>query len=139
MTVQPHPAAMLSEIDPQQFSPEFAAMACRFWQASLKACADAAIPRSGLESQIEEWIDEMDTITEAVANPIIINGWDTEGYGPEMYRRMCEIEARCYDGVLTNLESLEPNNPMRRIVAAYQASRAQMAATGQPGYVITEG
>lgn len=52
---------------------------------------------------------------------------------------MCEIEARCYDGVLTNLESLEPNNPMRRIVAAYQASCALMAATGQPGYVITEG
>lgn len=56
-----------------------------------------------------------------------------------MYRRMYEIEARCYDGVVASLESLEPNNPMRRIVAAYQASRARMAATGQPRYVITEG
>lgn len=74
MTVQPHPAAMLSEIDPQRFSPEFAAMACRFWQASFKSCADAAIPCSSLESQIEEWLDEMATIGEAVSNPVIIKG-----------------------------------------------------------------
>lgn len=139
MPVRPHPAAMLSEIDPQQFTPEFAAMACRQWQASLNACAATAIPGSALETQVEEWIDQMDTITKAVSNPIIIAGWHSDGYGPEMYRRMCEMEERCYDGVLANLESLEPDNPMRQIVAAYQGSRELMAATGQPSYTITEG
>ena len=105
----------------------------------LTACAATAIPGSPLESRIEEWIDEMSTITEAVSNPIIIAGWHSDGYGPEMYRRMCEMEERCYDGVLANLESLEPDNPMRQIVATYQASRELKAATGQPSYIIAEG
>ena len=139
MPVRPHPAAMLSEVDPQQFTPEFAAMACRQWQACLNACAATAIPGSPLESQVEEWIDQMATITQAVTNPVITEGWLSREYGNEMYRRMCEMEQQCYDGVLANLESLEPDNPMRQIVAAYQASRELMAATGQPSYVITEG
>ena len=139
MPVRPHPAAMLSEIDPQQFTPEFTTMACRQWQASLNACAATVIPGSPLESSIEEWIDQMETITQAVANPVITEGWHSQEYGLEMYRRMCEMEQQCYDGVLAYLESLELDNPIRQIVAAYQASRELMAATGQPSYTITEG
>lgn len=139
MSIAIHDAANISEIDPEQVTPEVAAAICHFAKMQLERCARTAIPGSPLETRSEDWLDEIDTIIQACQDPDIRAGWDTDGHRRNIHGRLAEIESECYDLVLANLERLEPDNPMRELVRQYQAARAAKEQLGTPSYTIREG
>lgn len=130
----PHIAANIAEIPETEFTPEFAQLACRGAQAMLQYCGQHAWPGSELENNIESWADAIEMLANACATPIIIAGWESEGYRGEFYRRCSEIEERAYNAVLADLERLEPDNPLREMIAAYQAARRVMIEEPEPTY-----
>lgn len=130
----PHIAANIAEIPETEFTPELAQRTCRGAQAMLQYCGQHAWPGSELENNIEIWADRIEKLADACTTPIIIAGWESEGYRSEFYRQCSEIEERAYNAVLADLERLEPDNPLCEMVAAYQATRRVMIEQQQPTY-----
>ena len=125
MSIAVHAAANIAEIDPAQVNPEVAVDICRLAKQSLEFAAHTAIPGSLPQIRFEGWLAEIDTIIRLCQDPAIQDGWVRDGHRPDIYRRLAEIERNCYDLVLTNLENLEADNPMRQHVQRYQAARAE--------------